>query len=88
MFFCFALQNHDYAENWSPLSVLLKFTTQKVSTRNMNRNDVGVLPWGTNLPMAVAKDLNIVDAGLGYPITPSLVTDVLTMWLVTPVVAR
>jgi len=53
-----------------------KFTSEKISTRNMNRTDVAVLPWGTCLPVAVEQDLHLADATLGTPITLSLVTDV------------
>jgi len=53
-----------------------RFPVQKRSTRLLNRTDVGVLPWGTNLPVAVDQDLDVTDAGLGTPITLKLITDV------------
>ncbi len=53
-----------------------QFATAKIATRTLNRTDVGVLPWGTNLPVAVKDDLNIAKAMLGTPITLTLVTDV------------
>ncbi|HEY9714339.1 MAG TPA: hypothetical protein V6C72_12790 [Chroococcales cyanobacterium] len=53
-----------------------KFASSERIAAKMNRTDVAVLPWGTDLPVAMKHDLNIADAMLGTPITVSLVTDV------------
>ena len=49
---------------------------EKLAVNTMNRTDVGVMPWGMNIPVAMKHDLNIDDAMLGTPITVALVTDV------------
>ncbi len=53
-----------------------QFKTASVTKATMNRTDVAVLPWGTNLPVALQTDISRPGSGLGAPITAALVTDV------------
>jgi hypothetical protein len=53
-----------------------KYNTASIAKTVLNRTDVAVLPWGTNLPVALQNDLSIPDACLGAPVRAALVTDV------------
>ncbi|HEY9683883.1 MAG TPA: hypothetical protein V6C86_20035 [Oculatellaceae cyanobacterium] len=53
-----------------------KFKTASEKRQVLNRTDVAVLPWGTNLPIALQSDIDIANSGLGAPVTAALVTDV------------
>ncbi|MFX5817360.1 hypothetical protein ABTE26_20905, partial [Acinetobacter baumannii] len=41
-----------------------------------NRTDVAVLPWGTNIPIALQTHISAPEASLGEPIKAALTTDV------------
>jgi hypothetical protein len=53
-----------------------KFKTASAKSQILNRSDVAVLPWGTNLPVALQSDIDVANSGLGAPVTAALVTDV------------
>ena len=53
-----------------------QFKTAAVTKTTLNRTDIAVLPWGTNLPIALQTDISRPGSVLGTPVTAALVTDV------------